>query len=117
MLPQITNHLTGNCGYSYLLTSFLQTDPLEHHFGLYRMMSGANYHVSYLQILESERRLKVSSILKLFSCQSDASDYSVQEFIQSFSTKDSSSSELEINLDPFLNEISDLSIIDCDIPT
>ena len=41
----------------------------------------------------------------------------MQEFIQSFSTKDSSSSELEINLDPFLNEIADLSIIDCDIPT
>ena len=45
-LPEITNFLTENCGYSYLLTSFLQTDPLEHHFGLYRMMSGANYHVS-----------------------------------------------------------------------
>ena len=48
VLPQITNFLTENCGYSYLLTSFLQTDPLEHHFGLYRMMSGANYHISYL---------------------------------------------------------------------
>ena len=58
VLPQIANFLTENCGFSYLLTSFLQTDPLEHHFGLYRMMSGANYHVSYLQILESERRLK-----------------------------------------------------------
>ena len=117
VLPQITNHLTGNCGYSYLLTSFLQTDPLEHHFGLYRMKSGANYHVSYLQIIESERRLKVSSILKLFSSQSDSSNYSVQEFIQSFSSKDSASSGSEINLDIFLNEISDLSIIDCDIPT
>ena len=78
VLPQITNHLTGNCGFSYLLTSFLQTDPLEHHFGLYRMMSGANFLVSYLQIIESERRLKVSSILKLFSSQSDSSNYSVQ---------------------------------------
>ena len=48
VLPQITNYLTETCGYSYLLTSFLQTDPLEHHFGLYRMMSGSNYHVSYI---------------------------------------------------------------------
>ena len=63
VLPQIANFLTENCGFSYLLTYFLQTDPLKHHFGLNRIMSGANYHVSYLQILESERRLKVSNIL------------------------------------------------------
>ena len=81
------------------------------------MMSGANYLVSFLQIIESESRLKVSSILKLFISQSDSSNYSVQEFIQSFSSKDSTSSGGEINLDIFLNEISDLSIIDCDIPT
>ena len=68
-LPQIANFLTQDCGFSYLLTSFLQTDPMEHHFGLYCMRSGANYHVSYLQILESERRLKVSNILRLFSNQ------------------------------------------------
>ena len=81
VLPQIANFLTQDCGFSYLLTSFLQTDPLEHHFGLYRMMSGANYHVSYLQILESERRLKVVNILRLFSNQNDSST-SLQEFIQ-----------------------------------
>ena len=77
VLPQITNFLTENCGYSFLLTSFLQTDPLEHHFGLYRMMSGSNYHVSYLQILESVRRLKVSNILNLFSSQTVSSTSSL----------------------------------------
>ena len=46
-------------------------------------MSGANYHISYCQILESERRLKVSSVLKLY--QSSAEQISVQEFIQQFS--------------------------------
>ena len=50
-LPILVNHLTSQCGFSYVLTYFLQTDPLEHHFGLYRMMSGSNYHVSYGQIL------------------------------------------------------------------
>ena len=65
-LPLLVHHLTNNCGFSYVLTSFLQNDALEHHFGLYRQMSGANYHISYLQILESERRLKVSSMLKLY---------------------------------------------------
>ena len=43
-LPEITNHLVQNGGFSYVLSSFSQTDPLEHHFGLYRMMSGSNYH-------------------------------------------------------------------------
>ena len=47
------------------LTSLLQTDPLEHHCGLYRMKSGANQSV----VLESERRLKVSNILNMFSKQ------------------------------------------------
>ena len=66
VLPQIANFLTENCGFSYLLTSFLQTDPSEHHFGLYRVMSGANYHVAYLQILESERSLKVKGSFNHF---------------------------------------------------
>ena len=113
VLPQISNFLTENCGYSFLLTSFLQTDPLEHHFGLYRMMSGSNYHVSYLQILESERRLKVSNILNLFSSQTVSSPSSLQEFIQSFSSVDSVDSDCEIDLETFLNAISDLSVIEC----
>ena len=66
VIPQITNYLTETCGYSYLLTSFLHTDPLEHHFGLYRMMSGSNYHFSYIQILESERLSKFRIFKKCF---------------------------------------------------
>ena len=116
VLPQITSFLTENCGFSFLLTSFLQTDQLEHHFGLYRMMSGANYHVSYLQILESEHCLKVSNILSLFSDQI-VSTTSLQEFIQSFSL-DSTDSTSDVVLDPFLSrliDISDLSAIECNV--
>ena len=116
-VPQITSFLTENCGFSFLLTPFLQTEPLEHHFGLYRMMSGANYHVSYLQILESERRLKVSNILSLFSDQI-VSTTSLQEFIQSFSSLDSTDSTSDVDLDPFLSrliDISDLSAIECNL--
>ena len=72
--------------FNYLLTSFLQTDPLEHHFGLYLMMSGSNYHISYLQILETERRLKLSNILKIFASQQDFGLYSIQTFIESYSS-------------------------------
>ena len=68
---EIVDHLTHNCGFDYVLTSRLQNDPIEHHFGLYRMMSGAQYHISYSQILESERRIKLSSMLKIFSQQQE----------------------------------------------
>ena len=45
-------------------------DPIERHFGLYRQMSGSNYNVSVCQVLECERVLKLSTILKLYSRQS-----------------------------------------------
>ena len=64
-LPRLVNYLTGEGGFSYGLSSFLQNDPIEHQFGLYRQMSGANYNVSVCQVLESERVLKLSKILKL----------------------------------------------------
>ena len=82
-LPKLVNLLTKKCGFNYFLTYFMQTDPLERHFGLYRMISGANYHISYCQVLESEHRLKVSTILKLFSNQE--SSPTLAEFIKSFS--------------------------------
>ena len=50
------------------------------------MMAGAQYHISYCQILESERRIKLSSILKLFSYQASTEELSITEFIGSFST-------------------------------
>ena len=111
-LQEITNYLTGCCGFDYLLTSFLQTDPLEHHFGYYRMMSGSNYHISYLQILETERRIKVSSILSMFSSQHLSSQQSIRTFIQSFSSP-SCNINNQFCLEPFLNGIPDLSTIHC----
>ena len=83
-LPKIVNYLTHTCGFDYVLSSFLQNDSLEHHFGLYRMLSGAHYHVTACQVYESERRLKISSILRLFSKQS--SNISLKGFIDTFST-------------------------------
>ena len=81
-------------------------------------MSGANYHVSYLQILEAERRLKISHILKLFSSSQAKLTISImQEFINSFSPLDCPPSDTKIDLDPFLDELSDLSVIEYDTQT
>ena len=66
-LPLLVNRLTSECNYEYLLSARIQNDPLEHHFGLYRQMSSAHYHITYAQILGSERRLQLSNILQLFS--------------------------------------------------
>ena len=33
-LPKLVEYLTGECGFSYVLSSFIQNDPIEHHFGL-----------------------------------------------------------------------------------
>ena len=78
------------------------------------MMSGSNYHISYLQILETERRLKLSTVLNIFYQQSDSS-LSIQTFVKSFSSADIIYSDDDdyIILDPFLEYIGDLSSIEC----
>ena len=59
VLEVIVNHHTKNCGFTYVLSVFLQNDPTEHRLGIYRMMSGAQYNVTVCQILQSERLIKI----------------------------------------------------------
>ena len=110
-ITSIINHLIQHCDFTYVLTSFLQNDPLEHHFGLYRMMAGAQYHVSYCQILESERRIKLSSILKLFSSQASTEELSIKEFIGSFSTPSEHQYFPTFDLEHFISSLHNYSII------
>ena len=100
---EIVNHLAHNCGFDYVLTSRLQNDPIEHHFGLYRMMSGAQYHISYSQILESERRIKLSSMLKIFSQQQENDYVNVKDLIQSFCPQHDEPSDSCLNLEVFIS--------------
>ena len=114
-LPLIVSHLIKNCGFSYVLSYRLQNDPIEHQLGLYRMMSGAQYHISYTQILESQRRLKnLSNILKLFS-QQNKSELSLKRFIQTFTQIPEESTE--VSYDQYLDVILDLNSINLDITT
>ncbi|KAI6648710.1 Transposable element P transposase [Oopsacas minuta] len=110
-LEQRTNYLTESCGFSYVLSAFLPTDPLEHHFGLYRMMAGSIHHISYIQILESVRRLKLSNILKMFSDQRDPCQ-SIHTFVKSFTSPFSTSSDDQIDLEPYLDRIGDVLSIE-----
>ena len=66
-------------------------------------MSGAQYHISYSQILESERRIKLSSMLKLFSKQQDTEYVSLKELFQSFSIPPDKQLDSSLNIDIFLS--------------
>jgi hypothetical protein len=63
-LVAVSKYLIDIKGFRYVLLGQLQSDPLERRFGRYRQMSGANFFVSFKQICESEKRLKVASSLK-----------------------------------------------------
>lgn len=52
---------------NYVLLGKIQTDKLESRFGLYRSMSGDQYHITIRQIYETETKLRLSKDLKLAS--------------------------------------------------
>ena len=66
------------------------------------MMSGVQYHISYIQILESQRRLNLSNILKLFS-QQNKRDLSLTE------------ESTEVSYDQYLDVILDLNSINLEM--
>ena len=77
-------------------------------------MSGAHYHVSYSQIIESERRIKLSSILKIFS-KKEQSDYvSLKDMIDSCSSSSNEPSNYALNLDSYLIALKSFSTITFD---
>jgi hypothetical protein len=77
----LCRYLTDDLQFQYILLFKFQTDALEDRFGKYRQMSGGNYHISVMQVLESERTLKMLSVLKLKS--SNKGEFSLKEFLDS----------------------------------
>ena len=66
------------------------------------MMSGAQYNVTFCQVLQSERLIKISAILKLFSSSTPGeSSISLKEFLKSFSISEESSDDNIVDLDPY----------------
>lgn len=53
----------------YILPGMFQTDTLERRFGRYRNLSGCNYNISFYQVLESEKKIRLQNLLK--SCDPD----------------------------------------------
>jgi hypothetical protein len=90
---------------SYVLTGKFQTDCLERRFSMYRRMSGTNYHVSPSQVYDSEKKLKIVSMLKLLSKIS----VSIKDFIADCSDAINSGADNTVDGE-FLNVINDCDI-------
>ena len=72
-------------------------------------MSGSQYHISYCQILESERRLQLSNILKLFQIktQSDATEKPTS--VSFHSNDDKHAFRFDIN--SYLSALNEISLL------
>lgn len=51
-------------GVEFVLLGKCQSDKLESRFGWFRQLSGANYYISCRQLLESDKLIKVKSLVK-----------------------------------------------------
>ena len=51
-------------GYDFVMTSWLQSDPIERRFSQYRQMSGERFLVSLREVTNSERIIRCRSLVK-----------------------------------------------------
>lgn len=91
---RLIHYALSTLKWKYVLLGKFQTDKLEARFGQYRQLSGCNYNVSLQQIRESEKKLKISSLLELHSAEKGK--LSIRELCESF-TPDSDISENDSN--------------------
>lgn len=63
-LIEISSYCFTELKMSYVLLGKFQTDVLESRFGKYRQLAGSQYNVSLRQIFESEKKLRLSSIMR-----------------------------------------------------
>ena len=66
-IPHLARYCLNKLDINYILLGKVQTDNLEKRFGEYRQLSGGNYNISVQQVLESEKKLRISSLLSLSS--------------------------------------------------
>jgi len=103
----------------FVLLGKFQTDNLEFRFGQYRQMSGTNYIVSVSQVMESEKKLKILSIMKVVTC--GKKEITLRDFITGCQTEIETmdnSGISELCLTPFLpvlNDCDSISIPDAEM--
>lgn len=60
----LLTELLNKCGYDFVMTGRLQSDPVQRRFSQYRSMSGCRFLVSLREVNNSERILACRSSLK-----------------------------------------------------
>jgi hypothetical protein len=87
-LVVLCRHLIIDLKFDYVLLGKAQSDDLEGRFSWYRQMSGGNYYVSVRQFLESEKNIRIRSLI-------DFNKYSVPDLKILGSSKDSSNETIK----------------------
>lgn len=64
-------HIFENYSADDLLLSKFQNDNLEGCFGMYRQLSGSNFYISFIQVLENERKIRFKNSILLCSENTD----------------------------------------------
>lgn len=100
----LIHYLLGELKINYVLPGKFQTDNLEYRFSQYRQLSGGNYHVSVRQIIESEKKLKLLSVLHLKSAK--CGDFNLIKFLSDVDEQESYTADAVIP-DAFADVVSD----------
>ena len=70
-LVKLLKHLLVTMKVYFVLTGKFQNDNLESRFGHYRQMNGGNRLISIQEILESKKKIKINSMLKLYAADGE----------------------------------------------
>nr|XP_042912286.1 uncharacterized protein LOC110282455 [Parasteatoda tepidariorum] len=84
-LTDVIKYLISEKKDKFVLTGKFQTDNLEGRFGQYRQLNGGNYNLSVDQVLKSEKKLRITSLLKLRS--ESYGEMPISDFMADFSEK------------------------------
>lgn len=83
VLPMLIRYLFENYPTAeYIITGKFQTDQLERHFGLYRMMAGNNYRSSMIQVLENEKKIRDRDVVKWKMVERDFPIETIEEQVE-----------------------------------
>ena len=105
-LADCASYLLDRLGFSFVLLRHLQSDAIESRFGWLRQLSGANYYISMRQVLESDRKIRVMSLLKFSKFSLDEIDEAVQQEVPATNDTDDHRRRHYCNAHKFSSAIS-----------
>ena len=63
-MPELAEYLLEKKSLDFVLLGQISSDPIEKRFGQYRQLAGANYFLSVRQFLETEKKIRLNSLVK-----------------------------------------------------